>query len=138
MDVERAYAPWVDSRKPEFAWLHDRDPPELKGFSFKLSYGVPVGKSFPGDVVFDLSPSGGVFLADSVPNTSSLYVVSERLRALLEKASDRFEFHRVRIRNHKGRIEKAPYFIANLLDIVDCMDKQRSDYVVDPMTRPRR
>lgn len=137
---ERVFFPWIHMPDPDYAHLHPRDPPELKGFFYPLAFGEPVGSAFPVDVVFELDPNGGAFLPDSIPNTTGVYVVSERLRGLLEKSGAHFEFHLVRIRNHKGRIEKAPYFIANLLDVVDCMDRARSDYSPSDMdpTQMRR
>lgn len=128
MAIEKIYAPWVHLRDPSYARLQAGTPPELRSVRARLSYGMSVGDAFPDGVVFDVNPESGAFFPDSLSNSSNLYIVSERLREVLEAASPSFEFHRVRVRNHKGRLEKSPYYVANLLDLVDCMDRKKSKF----------
>ncbi|NOJ52700.1 hypothetical protein HK404_08785 [Myxococcus xanthus] len=67
-------------------------------------------------------------IPDLVNNTERISIVSEKLKALLEQqAGARIEFLPVTIANHKGRVAAKDYFIANLLDHVDCVDKERSE-----------
>ena len=87
------------------------------------------------DIVFDLSTDSGVKLADSIPNTSHVLVVSEPLRAVLAKTGDQIEFYPAHILNQKKRIVREPYFVVNPLDFVDCMDRKQSDYDEDTVER---
>ncbi|NTX07400.1 hypothetical protein HUA75_37195 [Myxococcus sp. CA040A] len=65
---------------------------------------------------------------DLVSNTERIAIVSTRLKTLLEQYSGaRIEFLPVSISNHKGRIAAKDYFIANVLEHVDCIDKERSE-----------
>ncbi len=126
---ERTFAPWVHTGQPAFAVLADGFPPAIEPVNHKLVFGESATADLEGtEIVFDLSPDGGVKLADSVPNTSNLLVVSERLRALLAASGERIEFHPAKIRNLKGRLVKDPYFIANPIGWVDCMDRAKSDF----------
>jgi hypothetical protein len=72
--------------------------------------------TFPDDACFKMSPDfpKDVKLADVLSNRSRLLVVSERLKDLLS-ASDALkhnEVYEVGILNHKGRREKAKYFLS--------------------------
>ncbi|WNG52187.1 hypothetical protein F0U60_02725 [Archangium minus] len=65
---------------------------------------------------------------DLVSNTESIALVSSKLKGLLEQHSGaRIEFLPASIANHKGRVAAKDYFIANVLDHVDCVDKEHSE-----------
>ncbi|WP_020408544.1 imm11 family protein [Hahella ganghwensis] len=123
---EREYYCWVnDSESDSFAELGEL-PAELEEHYWKLTDGVASKDWFPEGVVFDLDPNEGIKLADSIPNTSHLKVISERMKDLLEQYSSEFEFFPVAIRNAKGKLVKKSYFLANLLKSIPGIDMQQS------------
>jgi len=126
--MDKIYGVWVHSIDPSYAWLNDDMPPDLEDLDVALQTGKPVGKNFPEDIVFDLSPTRGMQLTDSLPNTILLYVVSERLKDIITKTGVPVEFHGVKIRNLKKRIAREPYYVMNLLGTLDCMDREKSDW----------
>lgn len=125
------FYPWVeDDEDDSFAWI-TRDSDFLMHCmdSYLLYEGVPVRSWFPTDTVFQLDDSHGIKLTDSVPNTLHLLIVSEKLKGVLkEKSGAEIEFLPVRVRNQRGRIVQEPYFIANVVGSVECVDRQRSKY----------
>lgn len=125
------YFVWTDDRSDDaLAWISDR-PEAFGSKGFMLNQGTPCADWFPKDLVFDLSRSyGGVKLPDHLPNTLSLRVVSAKLKRLLEELAPktRIEFLPVRLRNRRKKIEAAPYWIANVLEVIPCTDMKRSDY----------
>lgn len=105
------------------------EPREIEEFSYMLSFGEPARAEMPTEVTFDINPEFGIELADSVPNSSSIYVISDRLRALIASTDSDMEIFPARIRNARGRIEDAPYFILNVLTRHRCVDMERSEFI---------
>lgn len=122
------YHPWTHDDDDAFVQI-DETPPEIEDKDFLLDEGRPASSWFPAEVIFDFSPDGGLKPGDSVPNILGLYIISEKLRSILESASSaRFEFLPVKLRNHKQKLLPEPYFLANLLDVVSCVDRERSEF----------
>jgi hypothetical protein len=97
--------------------------------SYLLHEGVSVKHWFPTDTVFQLADHRGIKLTDSIPNTLLLLIVSEKLKGVLEeKSGTEIEFLPVRIRNQRGRLVPDPYFIANPLGTLECVDTERSKF----------
>ena len=97
----------------------------------KLMNGVSQAGKFPDDARFEMSPDfpKDVKLADVLFNISSLLVVSERFKDFLEEEkvlahNDVFD---VAIVNHKGRVEKAKYFIIAQIDLPWCVNAAKTD-----------
>ncbi|OJH34180.1 imm11 family protein [Cystobacter ferrugineus] len=133
-----SYYPWVNDEEDEsFAWLDSHRKEELDGKGYLLKEGVPCKDWFPEGLIFDLSKEGGSKLTDSIPNTSALLVVSEKLRGILERetAKGTIEFLPVRLRTPRKKVLDAPYFIANVLGTVACMDAKKSDFTMDPISK---
>jgi len=65
------------------------------------------------------------------PFGSSYFVISNRVREALTllAGNSNVEFLPVSILNHKGRLASKDYFIMNPLDIVDCIDQEKSGVV---------
>lgn len=125
------YYPWIDDDEDDsLAWIMDRprftmDEPRW----FEVFEGMSVRAWFKDGEVLQLSPDFGTRIADHVPNTSGLLVVSERLRGVLEASSGAaIEFLPVTLRDRNGRDVKKPYFIANILETRDCVDEERSEF----------
>ena len=72
-------------------------------------------------------------LEDTMRNDDHLLVVSERVKELLEAEKvPRQEMLPVAIFNHKGRKEKAPYFLIHQLDIQDCINLKKTKWKKNP------
>lgn len=106
-----------------------RKPDELQEMGFMLSFGEPAANDMPSEVTFDINPEFGIELADSIPNSCNVTVVSERLRSLLASTDSEMELFPTRLRNPRGRVESAPYFILNVLTRHRCVDMERSEYI---------
>jgi hypothetical protein len=126
--MTRRFSVWVHDLHPDYAQIGDNTPPEIEDISLALHRGIAVGDKFPDGIVFNLSHDHGIQLTDSLGNFILLHVVSERLRDVIQKTGCPVEFHPVKIRNHKGRIAREPYFVMNLLCTIDCMDRMKSDW----------
>jgi len=117
-----------EAQDPTADCLLDRLP-EGNDALFRPRVGKPMGADYPEVMQFEMSPDlGGIRLHDLICNTLGFYVISARLKQILEEhAGAEFEFLPIHIVNRKGRREKGPYFIANLIGRqVDCADLSRS------------
>jgi hypothetical protein len=97
----------------------------------RLSTGESCVAGFPEDALFKMNDSfpKDIRLADSISNLNSLLVVSERFKAALESVPGALlqnEVLPVKIVNHRGRTEKAPYFIIHSLSHPPCIDEAKS------------
>lgn len=125
------FYPWAnDDEDDSFAWItKDSDFLMHCMDSYLLHEGVSVKSWFPTDTVFQLADHHGIKLTDSISNTLHLLIVSERLKGVLEeKSGAEIEFLPVHIRNQRGRFVPEPYFIANLVGAVECVDRERSRF----------
>lgn len=125
------FYPWIEDEEDDsFAWI-TKDSQFLMRCrdTYQLREGIPVNSWFPGDVTFTLAEDYGIKLTDSIPNTLNRLIVSQKLKCALEEKSEAdIEFLPVHIRNHKGHVVQQPYFIANLLSTVECVDRERSQF----------
>jgi hypothetical protein len=125
------FYPWIeDDEDDSFAWI-TKDSEFLMRCrdTYQLREGIPVNSWFPGDVVFTLAEDYGIKMTDSIPNTLNRLIVSQKLKGVLEEKSGAdIEFLPVHIRDHKGRTVHEPYFIANLLGTVECVDREKSQF----------
>jgi len=97
-----------------------------------LSFGVSYLARWPEDVQFTMDEDmpKDIRLADSLDNISMLLVVSEKLKQALEGIPGALvgsEMLPVKLINHKGRAEKAPYFIIHQVDHPACLDEAKSE-----------
>jgi hypothetical protein len=117
-------------------WRNGRPMPgvsmitRLQGVSddFELLEGVSRADGWPDDAQCKMDPRTprDVKLADGLFGTV-LIVVSPRVQEILAaEAVNRVELLPIRIINHKGRVAARDYAIVNPLDLVDCIDVQRS------------
>ncbi len=74
-------------------------------------------------------------LADTLNNVWYLIIGSERLKSFLEQhgVSD-VEYHKVAIRDHKGK-RAGEYYIINPINAIDCIDHKASGTVFDKATK---
>ena len=105
---------------------------------YELQQGMQLAPSWPKDARFKMDDDlpRDTKLEDFLNNLPSVLVVSERVRAFLEAEKVKLiEFLPVTILNHKGRSEKAPYFIANCTENQDCIDESKATFkpnAIDP------
>lgn len=104
------------------------EPEAIRSESFKLTTGVPADGVVPDALPFDVSPEFGVELADSIPNSVNLRLVSARLLALFASAGVAHQAFPITVRNARGRVEAEPYFVLNILEQRACADLERSLY----------
>jgi hypothetical protein len=96
----------------------------------KVHRGDSQAGRFPDDAYYEMSPNHpkDIKLADALWNTNGFLVISERLLDFLsgEKALKNNEVFDVAIVNHKGRRERAKYFIVHQVNRPTCADKKKS------------
>ncbi len=104
-------------------------PAPLIPKKWRISAGLPMGHHFPPNLIFQMDRGHpGQAIPDLVSNTERISIVSGKLKSLLEQhAAARIEFLPISIARANGRIVAKDYFIANVLDHVDCVDKARSE-----------
>jgi hypothetical protein len=114
----------------------------LKGVpdTFEIHDGVSRLAGWPADASAPMHPRfpKDIGFADCLRGTGFL-VISAKARQVLEGAGvgkpEKIEYLPVKIINHKGRVEQVEYFIANPLDIVDCIDVEASVVKMDPINK---
>jgi hypothetical protein len=100
-----------------------------------LSKGVRMGELFPPSVELNLSRDGGTLLTDFLDNIHSVVIVSARARAILEQEGlddQKVEYLPFVLRDKRRKKVPEQYFIANVLESVDCFDWERSVYKTFP------
>lgn len=92
---------------------------------FEESHQLNAGErmTWPRDATFRIEGRGAY--ADSLLNVESIRIVSARLGAALAEAEPKVELLRVPIIDKKKTTEQA-YFFANVLEHVDCLDREAS------------
>lgn len=96
----------------------------------ELKRGVSRSKGFPDDAFFRMDPKRpkAVKLPDNVFNLPRVMLVSSKLKEAIEEAKPpKVEYLRVKILDHKERVAADDYFIVNPVDLVDCIDKEKSE-----------
>jgi len=97
----------------------------------QLRFGVSRLQGFPTEANFRMNNDfpKGVNLTDVLHNTNMLFVVSARVREFLESIAGALfqnEILPVKIINHKGRTEKAPYAIIHQVDHPPCVNEKET------------
>ncbi|MEZ4367989.1 MAG: hypothetical protein R2939_17170 [Kofleriaceae bacterium] len=114
--------------------------PEDEHAMFRPRIGRAMGDAYPAARALPMSPDlGGTEVPDLVRNTLGFYVVSRRLRAVLEAEADaEFEMLPVEVLDRAGVAVPEPRWIANLLGrVVPCADLARSE-MTELAMRPGR
>lgn len=125
------FLPWLsDDENDAFAWVtYAPNALRNKPQEWELHEGVPVKRWFPERVIFPLSEERGIELTDAIPNTLKLLFASERLRGFLEEHSGAsMEFLPIQLQDQKDKLVPEPYSILNLLEVVECVDLEKSKY----------
>jgi hypothetical protein len=120
------YVIWKFETVPYACVLQD-----FTGFedSNKLFHGIALSKVFPRNAAFHMNPDfpKDLLLTDNLLNSNSCMVVSAKLTdALRARNVNKLEYLPVSIIDHKGKAASKDYFILNPLELVDCIDRQKS------------
>jgi hypothetical protein len=108
--------------------------PDALPDSYELLQGVSQAAKWPKDLAlrFSKDRKEGMNLTDWVENEYEWLIASGRFKKLLEEAgAPDVEYLRVTIKNHKGRIASADYWVVNFLVHHPAVDRDRSVFEVD-------
>lgn len=113
-------------------WLHkiEKNACDLSGISgfkrsFRLRKGIPLIEAWSNDIELEMNEDHpkATGLVDSLFNTSSLMVLSARVKTYLESRElPCVEFLPVKIKQHSGDYVDERHFVLNLTEHVDCLD----------------
>lgn len=104
---------------------------QLDGFEdeWAVGAGVSLAANPPDKLTMSMSEDEPrkTVLPDYVQNTYSLLIVSPKLRSFFEaqQVTD-VEYYPLEIKNHKGKVATRDYFVAHLINHVDCIDVNAS------------
>ncbi len=117
-----------NTKDTSYAWIKDF-PEEISKQDWKLGEGISCRDWFPMESEVQIYSEKGIKLTDAIPNYSNKLIISKKLRDIFEeKSGAHFEFFPIKVKDKKGRVVDKEYFIANLLDTVDCVDMEKSEY----------
>jgi hypothetical protein len=120
------YVIWNYKSEPHAAVLK-----KLAGLekAFRLQNGTHLQDVFPGDVAYHMHPDfpNDIALVDNMLNLDKVIVASPRLaKAIKGRKPSHVEYLPLAIIDHKGRAASKDYFIIHPVDLVDCIDRERS------------
>ncbi|KFA90997.1 hypothetical protein Q664_25105 [Archangium violaceum Cb vi76] len=98
----------------------------------KMTKGVSLKKVISKANTFSLSEDGGDMLGDLVDNTSGVLIVSNRAREVLEAegvTGDVIEYLPFTLKDKRGRPTKGEFYVANPLQKIPCMNREKSKFV---------
>jgi hypothetical protein len=104
--------------------------------AFDLMYGRPRAKGWPSDASFSMRADrkDNTILTDTLSNTDSLIIASEKLVALLRGRNvASMEYLPLTIFDHKKKPVKTQYYILNPVSLVDCVDVKASGGKASPL-----
>ena len=116
------------------AWFEKFDGLTFPNYMFNKC--VSLKDKFSDDVILEMDkddPENRV-LYDMVENIIQLPIISEPFKEMLQNCDcGNVDFLPVSIKNHRNKIEKEKYYIVNLVDSVDYINKEKSTIEYDPM-----
>ncbi|MBC7994493.1 MAG: hypothetical protein H7Z15_14785 [Rhizobacter sp.] len=125
---------WLSTAAPGHCTLDPTDVPNTR----ELNSGVSIAAKFPTDLSYRMSDRfpDDYLLSDNF-NVAGQIIVSAKLRAHLETAlpQQKIEYLPATIVNHKDRVAASDYFIVHSLDVVDCIDLERSKVKWNPLNK---
>jgi hypothetical protein len=101
----------------------------------RAAVGLPMVDQCPQDLELRMADEApGIQIPDAIDNALGYLLVSGRLRALLEAETEPpIEFLPFRLIDHKGRVAADDTAIGNVLLTVDCIDRNRSRGIDNPL-----
>jgi hypothetical protein len=115
---------------------------ELLGYdeSWRINTGIDLGTEFPSDAYFEMDqdfPESTV-LTDHVRNQEALILISDRLKAFIEKMNvPNIQFLPATIKDHEDRALKQQYFVVNPIGPIDCFDLKASKPTYDDLVESK-
>ncbi len=105
---------------------------DLEGFesNWDVSQGISLADKPPEQLSMSMyaEQPRNMVLPDYVKNMDSLMIVSPRLKAFLEAQEvNHVEYYPLEIIDHKGKVASDEYFVAHLIDPVNCIDPDASE-----------
>jgi hypothetical protein len=101
---------------------------------YQLLKGISRRQDWPDDLALQFTKNRpeGMNLTDWVGNQFGWSLVSDRFKRLLEESgAPDVEYLPVKMTNHKGRIAAEDYWIVNMLNLKEAVDRGRSVFDVD-------
>lgn len=128
------YFVWCgDDEDSSFARIY-KFPEEMNRNLYKLGQGISCKDWFPDNPQIQIEVEAGIVLTDVIFNYDDFLIVSEKIKLILEEHSgSSFEFFQISILDKKGRVDERSYYMANLLEVIDCVDMEKSEYDMDPL-----
>lgn len=116
---------WCESlEEPDFTEARIADGEWLNGYGLSFASGQPAPRPFP-DTTVDVC-------SDPAPpdffQPGSLFLVSDRLKVVLEQFGVRAEFFRVQVLHQGRECADRAYYFCNILDVVECLDLEHGEY----------
>ncbi|CAM2006477.1 imm11 family protein [Acanthopleuribacter pedis] len=113
----------------DFAFLREPLPEEVRADRYKVLFGEGrFGDDYPEEPkVYMSKKDPGMKLGDFIGNTGNALVFSKRVKEVMhidELNMPKMEFLPVWIHNHKRRLASKDYFICNVLETADVLDKE--------------
>jgi hypothetical protein len=126
--MKNDYVIWTYKSEPDAAVLK-----KLTGLEkvFRLQNGTHLQDGFPSDVAYHMHPDfpNDIALVDNMLNLDRVIVASPRLSKVMKKRKlPHVEYLPLTIIDHKGRAASKDYCIIHPVDLVDCIDLERSVY----------
>lgn len=114
--------------------------PEDGPESFLYKKGMPLAQDFPSlddaIVCFDSNYPERIKLYDVLNSVDDVIVASKKVKILLDNLGVvNFEFLPITLRDHHGRPLEAEYGIINVLDSVDAVDMDSSEYKMNVLKK---
>ncbi|MGG3844724.1 imm11 family protein [Aeribacillus composti] len=103
---------------------------DTKGFEqYELSEGKYI-HNWNSEITFYFDPKEGERLTDYLANNLGWFIVSERFKAILEKVDDGIQYLPINVViKGENKILKG-FSVANILNVVDALNLENSDYSV--------
>lgn len=112
----------------------DMTPEIINDDVWRLAKGQECSSWFPSEVEFHIDSDTGLIINDAIHTTLVGFpVISSKLRKILESTNANYEFFSIKVKDHQGEMIKQSYFVANLIDKIECVDREKSTYVDDNM-----
>lgn len=121
--------------KSDLRWVAYLDPSKVAQAARSLHLGIAVRPNqWPDEVVIDATSDGPL---EDMPWTSWFHVVSDRLKEFLSsELLGVVQFLPLQIHFKQRPVSDRPFWVANWLQVVDCVDVERSVWGKRPIEEP--
>ncbi|MGE7666857.1 imm11 family protein [Ureibacillus composti] len=85
-------------------------------------------KNWNRDVLFFYNPNEGDRYTDYLANDLGWFIVSERLKNILQQLDDNIQYFPIKIVNKLDKTQFSEYYVANILNVVSALNLEKSKY----------